>query len=102
MTSTAILALRPAHADDAADVARLAALDSAAPPAGPVLLGVVDGRAVAALSLSSGALVADPFTPTADVVTLLRQRAALLAPTAAPGRRRPFLPGRRGRGPALA
>ena len=81
---SAILAIRPATADDGADVARLAALDSAAVPTGALLLGVVDGRAVAALSVDSGAVVADPFSPTADLVNLLRQRAERLRVASAP------------------
>lgn len=81
---SAILAIRPATADDSADVARLAALDSAAVPTGALLLGVVDGRAVAALSVDSGAVVADPFSPTADLVNLLRQRAERLRVASAP------------------
>ncbi|MCW2958731.1 MAG: hypothetical protein JWP18_1534 [Solirubrobacterales bacterium] len=85
MTSTAnliqptpIVALRPASDDDAATLRRLAALDSAPVPAMPALLGIVDGHAVAALSLTTGAVVADPFTPTTAVVELLALRAARL------------------------
>ena len=76
MTST--IAIRIAHADEAADVRRLAALDSAARLRGDVLLARVDGRAVAALSLVDGRAVADPFVPTTDLVKLLRVRAAAL------------------------
>jgi len=80
---TTILAIRPATADDDAAVARLAALDSATVPAGALLLGTVDGLPVAAVSVDTGAVVADPFTPTADLVALLRQRARRLrAPVA--------------------
>jgi len=85
---SAILAIRPATADDSADVARLAALDSAAVPTGALLLGIVDGRAVAALSVDSGAVVADPFSPSADLVNLLRQRAERLRVASAPARSR--------------
>ena len=85
----AILAIRPATADDRADVARLAALDSAAIPTGALLLGVVDGLPLAALSVDTGAVVADPFSPTADLEAQLRQRAERLraAAAAAPSRR---------------
>lgn len=82
--SNTILAIRPATADDGADVARLAALDSAATPTGALLLGVVDGLPLAALSVDTGAVVADPFSPTADLVALLRQRAERLHTTSAP------------------
>jgi hypothetical protein len=63
--------------DDRA-LARLAALDSAERLALPVLLAEVDGRVVAALALSDGICIADPFYPTADLLDLLRARAAQL------------------------
>jgi hypothetical protein len=40
-----------------------------------VLLGEVMHRTVAALSLSDGRVVADPFTPTAELIELMRLRA---------------------------
>ena len=67
-----------ATSDDAAAVARLAALDSKRLPTGPVLLAEVDGQACAALPLESGPALADPFRPTADLVVLLELRAAQL------------------------
>ena len=87
MTDAAILAIRPATQDDELIVARLAALDSAPVPAGDLLLGVVDGRPLAALSMSTAAVVADPFACTAELVGLLRQRAARLQAVATPRRR---------------
>lgn len=59
-------------------LARLAELDSSQPAAEPLLLAEVDGQLAAAISLSDGTIVADPFRPTADVVDLLRVRAAQL------------------------
>jgi hypothetical protein len=59
-------------------LAKLAELDSSRTPAQPVLLAEVDGQLAAAISLSDGTIVADPFRPTADVVDLLRVRAAQL------------------------
>jgi hypothetical protein len=56
-------------------LARLAALDSSRAPAQPILLAEVDGELLAALALSDGAVVADPFHPTADLIDLLRARA---------------------------
>ena len=93
MTSTQTLSIRPASQDDAVAIARLAALDSAEAPAGETLLAIVDGQPLAALSLASGAVVADPFAPTADLVVMLRQRAALLggSGTRAPRARRALL-----------
>jgi hypothetical protein len=72
MTSPASLLVRPAHAGDADTLRLLAALDSAAPLTGTVLLAESDGKPVAAMSVDTGAVVADPFEPTADVVALLR------------------------------
>jgi hypothetical protein len=57
---------------------RLAELDSAPVPAGTVLGASVDGRLAAALSLTSGTEVADPFMPTAELRSLLADRAAQL------------------------
>jgi hypothetical protein len=75
-TDTSPITIRPAYADDDVVLFRLAALDSAAVPRGPVLLAEVDGNARAALSLRDGAVVADPFHLTADLVALLRARAS--------------------------
>jgi hypothetical protein len=75
MTSASLIAIRPATPDDAAAVERLAALDERPVPAGPLLLGVVDGEVSAAVAIRGGEAVADPFRPTAAVVDLLRHRA---------------------------
>ena len=50
---------------------RLAALDSAEVPAGPVMLAEVAGEVRAAVSLSDRTVIADPFHPTAPLVELL-------------------------------
>lgn len=78
--STTTLTIRLATDTDAdrSALARLAALDSRRVPTGTVLLGEVDGRPRAAVEVDSGAVVADPFHPTADVVDLLRLRATRL------------------------
>ena len=68
------LTIRPATAADAHDIAVLAHLDDRPRPGGEVLIALADGAPVAALG--NGHAVADPFTPTADVVELLRLRAA--------------------------
>jgi len=81
------LALRVADADEASVVRRLAALDDSPPLDGEVLLALVDGEAVAAVSLHDGRVVANPFRPTADTVTLLSLRASQLRrPPASPRR----------------
>jgi hypothetical protein len=74
-TSSAIT-LRAAAPDDLAAVRDLAALDSSPPPAAPLLLAFENGALRAALSLSTGASVADPFAPTAALVALLHRAAA--------------------------
>lgn len=75
------LVLRVARPDDPggrSDVARLAALDSAAVPPGPYVIASVGDRAIAARSLVTGATVADPFTRTKEVLPMLELRAAQL------------------------
>jgi hypothetical protein len=68
--------VRPAVAADTGALERLAALDSAPPLNGRVLLAEVWGRPVAALSCDSGAVVADPFERTAALVAMLRLSAS--------------------------
>lgn len=71
--------VRPASPDDLEEVAQLAALDSVRLPSGPMLVAEVDDDLRAALSLSEGSVVADPFYPTAHLVELLRKRAIELS-----------------------
>jgi hypothetical protein len=77
MTDTA-LTIRRATADDAFAVKRLAAIDSAAPPTGDLLLAEMGEELWAAVSLDTGAAIADPFRPSGDIVDLLRFRAERL------------------------
>ena len=70
--------LRLATGADAPALERLAQLDQASTPAAPVLLGVLMARPVAALSLADGCVIADPFTPTTELIELLRLRARQL------------------------
>ena len=74
-----VITLRVAQPQDAYDVSRLAQLDDAPLPVGVVMLAVVDGEAVAALSLGDGRVVANPFAATEQAVTLLRLRATQLS-----------------------
>ena len=71
---------------------RLAALDDALRPAEPVLLGVISQRPVAALSLSDGHVVADPFRPTLELIEMLRLRARQLGAGEHHARRRWVFP----------
>jgi hypothetical protein len=75
MTSTAAVTLRLATAADAPTVADLAALDAARLRDGAHLIAERDGTAVAALALADGAVYADPFQPSADLVAMLRTHA---------------------------
>src|SRR4051812_46849478 len=70
------IALRTAAPAEAADVRRLAYLDSQRPLRGDVLVAFEDAEPVAAISLADGRVVADPFRRTATSVELLRLRAA--------------------------
>ncbi|MDP9344229.1 MAG: hypothetical protein M3P44_00630 [Actinomycetota bacterium] len=78
MSPASTIIIRRAVTGDIAGLARLAALDSARPLAGEVLLAEHDGQTRAALSLRDGRTIADPFLPTAADVALLRTRAALM------------------------
>jgi len=76
-----VIALRRAGDDEVGDLARLAGLDSARPLDGDVLVALVDGRLVAAISLADGRVIADPLAPTTEARALLHQRASQLAQT---------------------
>jgi hypothetical protein len=78
-TTSPIISLRAATSNDGPALVRLAALDSADVPAGPVLVAEVDGEPQAAMSLRDGRVVADPFAHTAELVSLLRLRAGTVA-----------------------
>jgi hypothetical protein len=81
--------LRTARAGDDPDLIRLAALDGARPLAGPALVAEENGAMIAALCLSTGRAVADPFVQSLYAVALLREHAAhRQAPPAAPRDRR--------------
>src|SRR3954468_2191784 len=83
MTSTPTIALRPAAADEAADVRRLAYLDSQRPLRGDVLLALQDAIPVAAVSLADGRVVAEPLAKTADMFERLKLRAEALTTSGA-------------------
>ena len=66
-SSASAITIRPAYGDDRAALARLAALDSSAVPAEPLLLAEADDELRAVLSLRDGSVIADPFHPTDEV-----------------------------------
>jgi len=76
--ATPVIALRLSGPDEADELAGLAGLDSSRPLSGDVLVAVVDGRLVAAISLGDGRVVADPLVPTDEARALLQARAAQL------------------------
>ncbi len=76
MTNTASLTIRPAGPADVQTIADLAQLDSQRAPTGDILLAFRDDEAVAAISVETGQVVADPFRPTMSVVELLRASVA--------------------------
>lgn len=71
--------IRQGGPHDAATVAQLAAVDSAFVPEDPLLLALVDGELWVALSLATGALIADPFRPTEQVARVAAERARQLS-----------------------
>jgi hypothetical protein len=74
-SSTSPITIRRASDDDARALDRLARLDSQRLPAGPHLMALIDETPVAAVSLSSGRLIANPFAATEPIVDLLHERA---------------------------
>jgi hypothetical protein len=75
---SARLTLRPATGEDDEALARLAALYDRPLPSGPLLLAEVDGELQAALTLTGGQELMQPYLPTAALVELLALRAKQL------------------------
>ena len=67
--------IRVAHEADLAAVTRVAGRDTRRPPAWPILVAEVGPEIRAAISLTDGEVVADPFHRTAELVEMLRIRA---------------------------
>lgn len=72
------LTIRKASNSDGVALHRLATLDSASAPGGDVLVAEVGAELWAAVEVESGAAIADPFRPSADLVELLRFRAGAI------------------------
>jgi hypothetical protein len=72
---TTAFTIRRADLADLAALDRLAALDSSSAPTGDVLVAEVGGELWAALELTSGRAIADPFRHSGDLVELLRLHA---------------------------
>jgi hypothetical protein len=71
------LTIRELPDGTAPELQRLAELDSAEPPTGPVLAAEADGKLVAEVPLDGGRPIADPFRRTADIVRVLEFMAKL-------------------------
>lgn len=76
--SAAEVTIRAATAADQRSLERLAQLDSGSVPRGYVLVAELGGELRAALPVSGGPAIADPFAPTAPLTELLEVRAAQL------------------------
>jgi uncharacterized protein YoaH (UPF0181 family) len=84
--------IRRSHARDREALERLAQLDSRHLADGQLLVAEVAGELRAALPLSGGAAIADPFRPTAPLVSLLQMRAHQIR-TVVEGRQNGTAPG---------
>jgi hypothetical protein len=69
------ITIRRSTARDAAEIIRIAALDSGHAPEGDAMLAFVDDELRAVLPLDGGRPLADPFHRTAELVALLRYSA---------------------------
>ncbi len=72
------VSIRRLGEDDSGAVVRVAGRDSAFRPEGELLGAEVDGRLIAAISIRTAELIADPFVPTDEARSLLLLRAAQL------------------------
>jgi hypothetical protein len=70
--------IRQATADDEQTLRELAQLDSQRPLSGHALIGEIDGRPAAAISLEDRRVVADPFEFTVQLRQVMRIRAAAM------------------------
>jgi hypothetical protein len=90
-SSTAPITIRRATGDDARALDRIARLDSQRLPAGPHLIALADDVPIAAISLTDGRWVANPFAISEPIVDLLRERAGHLSGRELPRRGTPAL-----------
>ena len=66
--------VRQATPSDEAVLERIAALDGQRPLSGAVLIGEIDGKPAAAVSIDDGRVVADPFQLTVQLVSVITMR----------------------------
>jgi hypothetical protein len=74
-TTSKAVVLRLAESDDAFALHMLAELDEEPAFNGEALLALVDGEAIAAISLEDGRVVSNPFVATSNAVALLKLHA---------------------------
>lgn len=79
------LTLRICGEGDDSALQRVAERDSTVVPGGRLLAAEASGQILAAISIESGDVIADPFQRTGDAVELLRRRAAQLRRSHGPG-----------------
>ena len=82
IAADAPLTIRHATANDFPALERLAALDSHRIPSGELFVGEVDGQLLAAVSIDTGSVIADPFEHTAAIVDVLRVQTRAVRPVA--------------------
>ena len=70
-----LLTIRRATTEDHQALDALATVDSSVPLSGDVLVAQLDGAVMAAISVTDGRAIADPFRRSADTVEVLRLRA---------------------------
>lgn len=85
---SAQITIRMATDADAAAIARIAARDSLPAPREPMLIATVGAEVRAAMSLADGAVAADPFHRTAELVEMLRIRRQAATPARTRGTHR--------------
>lgn len=85
MSETTAIIIRRAQDRDADALTRLAALDSSDVPGGALLVAEENAEVRAAVSLTDGAVIADPFHRTLSLVELLQFRAGRLDTTVSIG-----------------
>jgi hypothetical protein len=69
------VSIREAQAGDMPELMRLAELDSRPLPVGELLVAEAAGKIRAAMAVTGDAAIADPFVPTAELLSLLELRA---------------------------
>jgi hypothetical protein len=94
MFPATVYVIRRALDDDAPALRELADLDSQSPIGGEALIGGIDGRPAAAISLAERRVIADPFQFTGELSEMLKMRArSLRAFQATPSLRERMLAG---------